>query len=230
VLEDLGRRSDVVYEVERLREHFSREDGHYTLAEALNERGYTLTAISMGWDIYRREGAWNARLLRVIYPFPFQDLVRPEAEDRGVDPYLVAAVIRRESAFNPTVTSSAGAIGLMQIMPRTGRGLAQEAGMNRYDPELLRQPELNVHLGVRYLASLLQQYQGDLALVLSAYNAGPSRANRWRNLPEGRDPELLMERIPFAETRDYVRNVKINLALYRELYPDAHARVGAASD
>jgi soluble lytic murein transglycosylase len=87
-----------------------------------------------------------------------------------------------------------------------------------------------VHLGVRYLASLLQQYQGDLALVLSAYNAGPSRANRWRNLPEGRDPELLMERIPFAETRDYVRNVKINLALYRELYPDAHARVGAASD
>jgi soluble lytic murein transglycosylase len=230
VLEDLGRRSDVVHEVERLREHFSREDGHYTLAEALNERGYTLTAISMGWDIYRREGAWNPRLLRLIYPYPFQDLVRPEAADWGVDPYLVAAVIRRESAFNPTVTSSAGAIGLMQIMPRTGRGLAQAAGMNGYDPELLRQPELNVHLGVRYLASLLQQYQGDLALVLSAYNAGPSRANRWRTLPEARDPELLMERIPFAETRDYVRNVKINLALYRELYPDAHTRVGAASD
>jgi soluble lytic murein transglycosylase len=230
VLEALGRRSDVAHEVERLREHLAREDGHYTLAEALNERGYTLTAISMGWDIYRREGAWNPRLLRVIYPFPFQDLVRPEAEEGGVDPYLVAAVIRRESAFNPTVTSSAGAIGLMQIMPQTGRGLAREVGLNGYQPELLRQPELNVHLGVRYLASLLQQYGGDKALVLSAYNAGPSRANRWRNLPEARDPELFMERIPFTETREYVRNVKLNLALYRELYPEADARLGTGLD
>jgi soluble lytic murein transglycosylase len=230
VLEDLGRRADVVYEVERLRRHLSRGDGHYTLAEALNQRGYTLTAISMGWDIYRGEGAWNPRLLRLIYPFPYQELVRPEAKEGGVDPYLVAAVIRRESAFNPTVTSSAGAIGLMQIMPRTGRGLAQGAGINGYSPELLTQPELNVHLGVRYLASLLRQYQGDLALVLSAYNAGPSRANRWRNLPEARDPELLMERIPFTETREYVRNVKLNLALYRELYPDIHARPGTTVD
>jgi soluble lytic murein transglycosylase len=230
VLEDLGRRSDVVYEVERLRRHLSRGDGHYTLAEALNQRGYTLTAISMGWDIYRGEGAWNPRLLRLIYPFPYQELVRPEAEQGGVDPYLVAAVIRRESAFNPTVISSAGAIGLMQIMPRTGRGLAQGAGINGYSPELLTQPELNVHLGVRYLASLLRQYQGDLALALSAYNAGPSRANRWRNLPEARDPELLMERIPFTETREYVRNVKLNLALYRELYPDVHARPGTTLD
>lgn len=231
VLEELGRRADVVHEVERLRGHFAREDGgDYALAEALNERGYTLTALSMGWDIQRRERGWNRRLLRVIYPFPFRDLVLAEAAARGVDPYLVAAVIRRESAFNPTVTSSAGAVGLMQIMPQTGRGLAREVGLTSYSPELLMQPELNVHLGVRYLAGLLDQYQDDIPLVLAAYNAGPARATRWRQLPESRDPELFMERIPFNETREYVRHVKLHRALYRELYPGAdHAITRAAA-
>jgi soluble lytic murein transglycosylase len=220
VLEELGRPVDLVHEVDRLRAHFAREDGgDYALAEALNERGYMLTGLSMGWEIQRREGAWNLRLLRVVYPFPFQELVLPAAHERGVDPYLVAGLIRRESAFNPTATSSAGAIGLMQIMPHTGRGLAREVGLQNYSPELLRQPELNVHLGVRYLSGLLQQYDGDLALVLSAYNAGPGRANRWRRMPEVGDPELFMERIPFNETREYVRHVKLHRALYRELYP-----------
>jgi soluble lytic murein transglycosylase len=220
VLDALGRRSDVAFEVERLRERFRRQDGgEYALAEALSDRGFMLTAISMGWDIRVREGAWNPRLLRVVYPFPFQELVLPEASGFGVDPHLVAALIRRESAFNPGVVSSAGAIGLMQIMPRTGMGLAREAGLRGFNPDLLKQPELNVQLGVRYLSSLLRQYDGDLALALAAYNAGPSRANRWRRMPEVREPDLFMERIPFAETRDYVRHVKLHLALYRELYP-----------
>jgi soluble lytic murein transglycosylase len=232
VLESLGRRADVAHEVERLRQHFAREDGgDYALAEALNERGRTLTGLSMGWDIRRREGRWNVRLLRVVYPFLFQELVVAEALDQGVDPYLVAAVIRRESAFNPGVTSSAGAIGLMQIMPQTGRGLAREVGMQSYSPQLLMQPALNVQLGVRYLANLLRLYGGDIPLTLSAYNAGPARASRWRRLPEAQDPELFMERIPFNETREYVRHVKLHWALYRELYPMAgHAPGPAVSD
>jgi soluble lytic murein transglycosylase len=229
LLEQLGRPADAAFEVERLRGVFRRADGgDYALAEALSERGHTLTALSMGWDIFSREGAWNTRLLRIIYPFPFQELVRSTAAARGLDPYLVAAVIRRESAFNPAVSSSAGAIGLMQIMPQTGRGLARSAGLSAFEPGMLRQPELNVRLGVDYLASLMDQYGGDIPLVLSAYNAGPSRANRWRTLPEARDPELLMERVPFDETRDYVRHVKLNRALYRELYPDTDTPAGHA--
>lgn len=231
VLAELGRWTDLAHEVERLRRHFAREDGgDYALAEALNERGYTLTAISIGWDIFRREGAWNTRLLHVIYPFPFQALVAAEGHEQGVDPYLVAAVIRRESAFNPTVTSSAGAIGLMQIMPQTGRGLARAVGLRNYHTELLKEPELNVHLGVRYLASLISQFDAELPLVLSAYNAGPARAVRWRQLPERRDAELFMERIPFTETRDYVRHVKLHLALYRELYPGLDGHTAAPAD
>ena len=220
VLEELGRSAEAASEIERLRNHFARTaGGDYALAEALAERGRTLAAISVGWEIHHREGTWNPRLLRLIHPFPFQDLVVPEAGASGIDPYLVAAVIRRESAFDPTVRSSVGAIGLMQIMPRTGQGLARELSIANYRTELLRQPELNVHLGVRYLSNLLRQYDGDLALALAAYNAGPGRANRWRQLPEVGEPALFMERIPFDETREYVRNVKIYLALYRELYP-----------
>ncbi|HUG40244.1 MAG TPA: transglycosylase SLT domain-containing protein [Longimicrobiales bacterium] len=223
LLGELDRREDLVAEVERLRRHFQgRDGGDYALAEALNARGHTLTGLNMGWDIRRREGSWNPRLLRIIYPFPFRDIILAEAQERGVDPYLVAGLIRRESAFNPTVSSSAGAIGLMQIMPETGRGLAQGAGLRGYTPEILKQPEINVHLGVRYLSQLLRRFgEHHLPTVLSAYNAGPHRAVRWQDLPEHEDPELFTERIPYSETRDYVRHVLFHRAIYQALYPDA---------
>jgi soluble lytic murein transglycosylase len=213
-----------VHEVVRLRDHLGRRDGgDYALAEALNIRGYTLTGVGMGWDIYRDEGAWNPRLLRIVYPFPFRQIVVPEAKERDLDPYLIAGLIRRESAFSPEVVSSAGAVGLMQIMPQTGRGLARGAGLRNYDPDLLKQPEINVHLGTRYFRSLLDRFDGDLPLVLSAYNAGPTRARRWEELPEAADMDLFTERIPYGETRDYVRHVLLHRALYSALYPDLEA-------
>lgn len=223
LLDSLDRREDLVVEVERLRRHFEQRDGgDYALAEALNTRGYTLTAVNMGWAIRRQEGSWNPRLLRIIYPFPFRDIVIQEAVERGLDPYLVAGLIRRESAFNPVVVSPAGAIGLMQIMPQTGRGLAQGAGIRRFNLDLLKEPEVNVHLGVRYLHQLMRRFGEDhLPTVLSAYNAGPNRAVRWRDLPEHRDTELFTERIPYDETRNYVRYVLMHRALYAALYPDA---------
>lgn len=220
VLADLDRRDDLVHEVELLRGHFDQRDGGaYALAEALIDRGYTLSAISMGWDIKRREGHWNPRLLRIVYPFPFQSMVLPEARANDLDPYLVAGVIRRESAFSPVVVSRAGAIGLMQIMPRTGEGLARGAGIDRYDTSLLEEAEINLHLGTRYLRSLLDRFDGRVPLVLAAYNAGPNRARRWESLPEARDMELFAERVPYAETRDYIRHVLLFRDLYRALYP-----------
>lgn len=222
LLAELDRRPDLITEVERLRQHFERRDGgDYALAEALNERGYTLTGVNMGWTIRRREGSWNSRLLRIIYPFPFRGMVIAEARERGLDPYLVAGLIRRESAFNPVVVSPAGAIGLMQIMPETGRGLAQGAGLRGYTPEILKQADVNVHLGVRYLDQLLRRFGHDhLPTVLSAYNAGPNRAVRWQNMPEHADPELFTERIPYSETRNYVRHVLFHRSLYAALYPE----------
>jgi soluble lytic murein transglycosylase len=219
-LAELGRRDDMVVEVERLRKALSGQGpAEYALAESLTERGHTLTAIGMGWELYRRAGQWNPRLLRIVYPFPFRGIVMAEARERGLDPYLVAGLIRRESAFNPTVTSGAGAMGLMQVMPETGRALAGEAAVRPFDTGLLMQPDINVHLGTLYLATMLDRFDHDLPLVLSAYNAGPTRAARWRDLPEARDPELFTERVPYGETRDYIRAVVMHRALYRALYP-----------
>ncbi|MEJ2503290.1 MAG: transglycosylase SLT domain-containing protein [Gemmatimonadota bacterium] len=220
LLARLDRRDDVVREVERLRYRFEDDDAAaYALAERLTERGYTRTAIGMGGALYRRRGGWDDRLLRIVYPFPYQNLVLPESREKALDPYLVAGLIRRESAFNPTVTSSAGAIGLMQVMPETGRTLARAVSLRDFEPDLLRQPEVNVDLGTRYFAEMLERFDGDLPLVLSAYNAGPTRARRWRELPEARDPELFTERVPYGETRDYIRNVLLHRALYGALYP-----------
>ncbi len=188
------------------------------LARAFNEGGRTIDGIRLGRELRERGEEWSRALLEVVYPFPHRALITSRAEELGLDPYLVAGLIRQESAFVPTIGSSAGAIGLMQIMPATGRQLARALGPRGYRTESLRTAEVNVHLGTRYLADLMERYNGDIPIVLSAYNAGPTRANRWRRFPEAEDPHRFTERIPFAETRGYVKNVVRNRALYRWLY------------
>lgn len=188
------------------------------LAAALNERGHTRQGIELGWELRRRGRPWDRTLARIVFPFPHRELVTARAEEMGLDPYLVAGLIRQESAFAPAVVSSAGAVGLMQVVPATGAELARRIGPRPFRNEFLRTPELNVHLGTSYLARLMDRYDNDVPLALSAYNAGPTRANRWRRFPEAEDPLRFTERIPFAETRSYVKNVTRNRALYRWLY------------
>ena len=156
--------------------------------------------------------------MRIVYPFPYQELVLREALEVDVDPLLLAALIRQESAFVPDIVSSAGAIGLMQVMPATGRDLARSLGVANFTSETLESPEINLHLGARFLVDQLKRYGPQLPLVLSAYNAGPARANRWRGFPQASDQLRLTERIPFTETRGYVKNVTRNRRLYEALY------------
>ena len=188
------------------------------LAVALNEAGRTLDGIRLGLDLRERRRPWDLTLVRVVYPFPYRQLVESRARELDLDPYLLAGLIRQESAFVPAIVSPAGAIGLMQVMPATGGQLAAQVGPRDFRTETLETPELNVHLGTRFLAQLLRRYDGDIPLVLSAYNAGPGRADRWRAFPEVEDPRRFTERIPFAETRGYVKNVTRNRALYMWLY------------
>ena len=189
-----------------------------SLAEALIEREMPIRGINLGWEARREGHPWTGRLARVIYPFPYRDLIVEEAREREVDPFLMAGLIRQESAFKADIVSSAGAVGLMQVMPATGRELARAVGPRGFREELLSTAEVNLHLGSRFLVDMLHRYDGRLTLVLSAYNAGPSRANRWRQLPEASDPARFTERIPFAETRGYVKNVTRNVQVYRWLY------------
>jgi soluble lytic murein transglycosylase len=188
------------------------------LGAALVDRGETLTAIRLGWEARDQGMAWTPELLRLVYPLPHEAMVVRAARERGLDPGLVAALIRQESAFDADIVSSAGAVGLMQVMPPTGRELARRIGPSDFSTESLEVPEINLHLGTRFLRDMWDRYDGRLTLVLSAYNAGPTRATRWRRFPEAGDAERFVERIPFAETRGYVKLVLRNMALYRALH------------
>ncbi|MGH7507824.1 MAG: lytic transglycosylase domain-containing protein, partial [Longimicrobiales bacterium] len=218
VLDSLDLESESAYEMERLKRHFAGHEGaFYALAEGFHDRGQTFTGIRLGRELQRNEGSWNARLLRIVFPFPYRDEIVRYANERGIDPYLVAGLIRQESMFNATVRSSAGAIGLMQIMPPTGKSLARQEGV-RFQLAKLREPSFNIRLGTRFVADLLGRYDGRLTFMLAAYNAGPTRVARWRNLPEAAEDDLFAERIPFAETREYVKIVQQNARIYRALY------------
>jgi soluble lytic murein transglycosylase len=188
------------------------------LGEALIRRGRTTSGINLGWEVRRGGAAWDQRLARVVFPYPFREMVERAAVERGLDPFLVAAVIRQESAFQSDIESHAGAVGLMQVMPATGRELAGRHGPSPFRDEHLKAPEVSVHLGTAFLRDMHRRYAGDLPLFLSAYNAGPARANRWREFPEVVDDARFTERIPFDETRGYVKLVRRNLTVYAFLY------------
>ncbi|HUF11660.1 MAG TPA: transglycosylase SLT domain-containing protein [Longimicrobiales bacterium] len=222
LLRELGRSDAASLEVERLKRHFAQRDGAlYLIAEALNARGMTIAGIRLGWEIHEQEGAWNRRLLRIIYPFPYRELILAEAPEKGLDPYLVAGLIRQESMFDAAIASGAGARGLMQIMPQTGASLARSAGIRGFSTAMLTKPEINIHLGTTYFAEMLDRFDGRVGPALAGYNAGPHRVQRWSSFPEYPDDELFMERIPYDETRDYLKKVQQNARIYRFLYPDA---------
>ena len=191
----------------------------YVLGEALVARGYAQRAIQIGLRLQANQPK-NRRLLRLLYPFPYRTLLTEEARERRIDPFIPAALIRQESMFEARATSHVGARGLMQIMPATGRRLAEAVDLSAWDPEVLYHPEINVHLGTRYVAQFLGDYEGALPPVFSAYNAGPHRVAWWRRFPEYGDDELFTERVPFRETRDYVKILTRNHAIYRGLYGD----------
>ncbi len=190
------------------------------LAHALNELGRTIDGINLGWALRREGMPWSQTLLSVVYPFPFREMIELEADEWGLDPILVGALIRQESAFVEGIKSSAGAVGLMQVMPATGAEVARKVGPRNFTPASLETAEVNLHLGARFLIDMLDRFGPELPLVLSAYNAGPTRANRWKDYPEITELDRFTERIPFAETRGYVKNITRNLAIYRAIYGD----------
>lgn len=188
------------------------------LAEALVERGRMVAGITLGWELREAGAPLDQRLVGVLFPLPYREMIERQAAESRLDPILVAALIRQESAFEPAIRSPAGAVGLMQVMPATGRELARRLGPSGFREGHLEVPEVNLHLGAAFYADMSRRYGTLLPLVLAAYNAGPARANRWGRYPEASSAARLTERIPFDETRTYVKNVVRNLAVYRALY------------
>jgi soluble lytic murein transglycosylase len=147
---------------------------------------------------------------QVTHPLEYEAEIRASAGEFGVEPSLVAAVIKAESRFDPEATSSQGAYGLMQLLPETARFVSERTGISGD----FRDPETNIRIGTRYLSYLQSRYDGDQRLALAAYNSGEGRVDRW--LSRG-DFDVSRD-IPFAETHDYVRNVTESQRVYEELY------------
>ncbi|MEX2584352.1 MAG: transglycosylase SLT domain-containing protein [Gemmatimonadota bacterium] len=192
------------------------------LAEGVRDRFDPVGGIQLGRELLaEREGVWDERLLRVVFPFLYRGSLVAEAERAGVDPIFYAALVRQESTFRASVKSWVGATGLGQIMPATGRWLAPAVGIRDYEQSMLEVPEINLRMGTKYIGDLLRRYDGAKDLALAGYNAGPGRADRWRRqFDYGRDIDAFRESIPFDETRNYVKIVLRNEAIYRRLYGD----------
>jgi soluble lytic murein transglycosylase len=150
------------------------------------------------------------------YAMPFESSIRRWSENAGVDPMLVAGLVRQESAFSPEAHSPANAFGLMQLLPSTARRLAKQAKL-RYAHARLLDPDYNVHLGTIYVAGLQKQF-GNIESALAAYNAGEDRVESWTSGQNYREPAEFVESIPFTETRQYVQIVTRNADIYRRLY------------
>lgn len=175
-----------------------------------------LTA-ALGWVDQAIAGAWDADLkevTRIRYPTPHLDAFRHGAFSANLPMSLLLAISRRESAFNPRARSPAGARGLMQLMPATARGVADRIRDRRPSTEDLLRPDTSVRLGAHHLAGLMSRYDGHRVLAIAAYNAGESRIDRWLKGASGMPTAVWVERIPFQETRAYVKNVLVAATIY----------------
>ncbi len=149
-------------------------------------------------------------------PRPYVAAVMAAARRHGLDPALLWAVMRVESVYQRRIVSYAGAVGLMQIMPATGRAIAWERGRSEFVPEDLLDPETNLDFAAWYLRSLLDRFEGRLPLAIAAYNGGPHNVRRWmRERPPGMPLDAWLEHIPFGQTWRYVRRVLMHYAAYR---------------
>jgi soluble lytic murein transglycosylase len=152
------------------------------------------------------------------YPLAYWQLIQKKAQERGLDPYLVLALIRQESLFDTHARSPATALGLMQLIPPTAARVARQLGLPAPSNETLFKPEVNVGLGTQYLKDLLQRYSNNWFKALAAYNAGEAAVDRWEKEIATDDTEEFVERIPYIETRGYVKLVLRNHRIYKRLY------------
>jgi len=174
-----------------------------------------------------REKELTYNFWRNFYPLAYAEAIRDTAENHGVDPYFVKGLIRQESMFDAKVQSRAGAVGLMQIMPKTGRLLYANSKMaGPFSKDILFDPEINIRLGIQYIIELSQRFKKNETHILISYNAGPHVLKKWlKRFSHLDDTDVFIESIPYPETRKYVKKVLRNYGIYRSLYPKTNSLV-----
>ena len=199
------------------------------------ERGKNLRGINQIWFLDRKHNSENARdreqwrILRqspqywqALYPFPFADSILKWSQQRQLNPLLVTSLIRQESRFEPEIRSSAGALGLMQVIPTTGKSVAQQLGLSNYS---LTNPEDSVKIGTFYLDYTHKKYNNNSMLAVASYNAGPHKVAQWVKRYGLTDVDEFVEKIPYRETKGYVESVFENYWNYLLVYnPEIKAK------
>ena len=187
------------------------ETGHYDRAiEYMKHSAPNYFALDIP-DLPRKY--WEA-----LFPKPYWTDLKRSSAANGLDPYLVASLIRQESEFNPNAVSRANAVGLMQLLPKTGKAVAKEVKLKRFSASQLYTPAVNMQLGTRYFRGMVDKFGGSFEYALAAYNAGSERVDEWLAQGKYRDPQEFVESIPFTETREYVQAILRNASVYKQLY------------
>jgi soluble lytic murein transglycosylase len=175
----------------------------------------------------RKFGDVSVAAWKALFPLPYEGALRREAAKNNFDPMFAAGLIRQESTFQADAVSPKNAVGLMQVLPKTGRLLARQIKV-RYVKNKLFDPDYNIELGMVYIANLVQQF-GSLESAAAAYNAGEDRIAAWKAERNYEELPELVESIPFTETRDYVQIVLRNAQLYRMIYGQPSVALQAAN-
>jgi soluble lytic murein transglycosylase len=189
------------------------------MAEELSARGHIVPACSLAFPYlvdhpYAALGVWG-----LGYPAAYADQLNLRARQYGVEPELVWAVMRQETLFQAELVSHAGARGLMQIMGELQSDTCKEIGVGCVPGDAFR-PGPSIHIGTYYLSRLLDYYDGDLDLVIMAYNAGPGSVDQWTQDPAIKDRDDLLRFAWYGETREYLERVSLDYMIYKELYGD----------
>lgn len=195
----------------------------WRLAEVYVEAGEPIRAIGLINRHFRdivRHGGENLppNFWQVLYPRRHWDVIRDASAAARVDPWLTLAIIRQESAWEPTTVSSAGAVGLMQIMPKEASSIAERAGLGPVTRQQLFDPETNIRVGTAELRQKLDAMEGNRTLAIASYNGGETAVRRWLSRQPIDDLDMFVDSISYAETRLYVMTVTRNLHEYRRVY------------
>ena len=173
--------------------------------------------MSVIWGLRSLMDVPNRRGYELSHPRPYEDIVLKAAKEYNVEPELIWATMKEESTFKHDVTSWAGAMGLMQIMPATGKDIASRLNTTIEDSDLLN-PEINIKFGTFYISSMLKMFSGDIDKAMAAYNGGPGNVTRWSNSPIGKTKQDFPTAITFFETQEYITKIKNSYYIYKWLY------------
>ena len=231
VLREMNLTDDLIVELKYARKTIpkSEKKSLMDLAEIFWASGDYYTSIKISGEVQKslqiNKGEEFKKMVRIFYPLPYMDKVYKYSCDFGVDPFLILAIIRQESLFNPHSLSPVGAMGLFQLMPATAVQILQEEGSPDLKEGQLYDEDVSIYIGTKYIKKLLEKYDNNLVFTIAAYNAGEHKIKEWSSRFADREIDEFIESIPYPETKNYVKKVIANYENYYRIYANEESEL-----